>query len=257
MATEGRWSRIVEAARRVDRDPRLLRAARRGRGVLPGDSRYGDPLSTGGREPTQVAARQLSELTERSPGVVRELGLGALQVWQELSERQGRGRGEREVAIAFTDLVDFSRWALEAGDTLALDLLRDVGEAVEPAVRGHRGRIVKRLGDGLMATFDSAQDAVDAMVEARAALAEVTCDGYEPRMRAGIHVGRPRSLGGDLLGVDVNIAARLVEAASAGEVLVSDSVLERIETEELEIKRKRRFKAKGAPKDLEAHAILG
>jgi class 3 adenylate cyclase len=56
--------------------------------------------------------------------------------------------------------------------------------------------------------------------------------------------------------VDVNIAARLAEAASAGEVLVSDSVLERIQVDGLEVKRKRRFKAKGAPKDLEAHVIL-
>jgi len=95
------------------------------------------------------------------------------------------------------------------------------------------------------------------VLDARARLAEVEREDYRPRLRAGVHVGRPRQIGGDLLGVDVNIAARLAEAASAGEVLVSDRVLERIDTEGLELKRRRRFKAKGAPKDLEAHAILG
>ena len=67
---------------------------------------------------------------------MREVGLSALQVWQALSEAQGRGRGDREVTILFTDLVDFSAWALEAGDTMAVDLLRQVAHVVEPADRG-------------------------------------------------------------------------------------------------------------------------
>ncbi|MEX2194642.1 MAG: adenylate/guanylate cyclase domain-containing protein [Thermoleophilaceae bacterium] len=257
MESRGNWKRIAEAARRMERHPRLVRAARRGRSMLPGDSRYGDPLSTAQRRAPQVAARQLAEITAESPGVLRELGLGALQVWQELSEVQGRGRGDAEVAIVFTDLVGFSSWTLEAGDTLALELLRDVGEAIEPPIVDHGGQIVKRLGDGLMAAFADAQDSVDAVLEAGRRLGEVESGDYRPQMRAGIHLGRPRRLGGDLLGVDVNIAARLADAASAGEVLVSDRVLERIDAEGLEVKRRRRFKAKGAPKDLTAHAILG
>ena len=52
---------------------------------------------------------------------MRELGLGALQAWQALSEAQRRGRGRVDVAILFTDLVGFSSWALEAGDDAALD----------------------------------------------------------------------------------------------------------------------------------------
>ena len=80
---------------------------------LPGDQRYGDPLSTGGSRPSEVAGRQLSELTRESPGVMRELGLGAVQVWQAFSEAQGRGRGDVELAIVFTDLSGFSSWALE------------------------------------------------------------------------------------------------------------------------------------------------
>lgn len=254
MASQ-RLNRIAEAARRADRHPRLIRVARRGRELLPGDSRYGDPLSTAERRAPQLAARQISELTASSPGVMRELGLGALQVWQQLSELQGRGRGDAEATIAFTDLAGFSSWALEAGDTMALDLLRDVGEAIEPPIEDRGGRIAKRLGDGLMAAFAEPQDALEAILEAGERLASVEGEGYRPRMRAGIHVGRPRRLGGDLLGVDVNIAARLAESASAGEILVSDRLLERVDLDGLQVKRRRRFKAKGAPKDLTAHAI--
>jgi class 3 adenylate cyclase len=176
-------------------------------------------------------------------------------MWQAASEVQGRGRGDTELAIVFTDLADFSDWALEAGDDQALDLLRDVGDAIEPPVNDAGGRVVKRLGDGMMAVFADAGDALDAVVAGRERLRQIECDGYEPRMRAGMHVGRPRKIGGDYLGVDVNIAARLAEAADADEVLVSDAALERLDADTLDVKKKRRFKVKGVPKDLQAHSV--
>src|SRR5204863_2605386 len=109
-----------------------------------------------------VIARRLSEFGAERPSATRELGLGALQVWQALSEAQGRGRGQRDVAILFTDLVEFSAWALEAGDDAALDLLRRVGACEEAAVTAHGGTVVKRLGDGMMAAFRDADSAVRA-----------------------------------------------------------------------------------------------
>ena len=255
QAPQGRWKRIAAAARRFNKDDRLVEGTRKARKVLPGDARYGDPLSTAGEKPTDFAGRQLRELTSESPGVMRELGLGALQVWQALSEAQGRGQGEQDLAILFTDLVGFSDWALEVGDEAALRLLRDVGEATEPPLTERGGRIVKRLGDGLMAVFVDAQAAVDGVIEGRERLKQVQADGYRPQMRAGLHLGRPRKLGGDYLGVDVNIAARLVEAASGDEILVSESVLAAVDAERLEAKKRRWFKAKGAPKDLEAFSL--
>ena len=84
--------------------------------MLPGDSRYGDSLSTAGRGQSQLIARRLAEATEQRPSLLREAGLSALQVWQSLTDLDGRSRGERELTIVFTDLVDFSNWALEAGD---------------------------------------------------------------------------------------------------------------------------------------------
>ncbi len=211
-----RMSRLRKAAERFDTSPSLLAAARRMRKRLPGDARFGDPLSTAGREPVQVVARGISALSPERDSVMQELGFAGLQLWQSLSEATGRGRGEQELALLFTDLVEFSTWALQAGDTATLELLRDVGIAVESAVLAHDGRIVKRLGDGVMATFLDAQAALDAALEAQDALEQVEVDGYRPRMRAGIHWGRPRKLGGDYVGVDVNVAARVGDAAKAG-----------------------------------------
>jgi adenylate cyclase len=154
------------------------------------------------------------------------------------------------MAILFTDLVGFSAWALRVGDALALDLLREVGTAVEEPILRERGRIIKRLGDGVMATFIAPRAAVDAALDAQAAVEALQADGYRPRIRAGIHWGSPRKLGGDYLGVDVNIAARVVDAAKADGVLVSDSVLGRIDLDGLSAGRAKRLRADGAPRNL-------
>src|SRR5215212_1539892 len=113
-------NRLARALKRIDNDPRLLKLVRFGRSRLPGDERYGDPLSLTGDEAPAVLGRRLSSLTAERPGALREVGMSALQVWQGLSEAQGRGRGDRELTIVFTDLADFSTWALDAGDTQAL-----------------------------------------------------------------------------------------------------------------------------------------
>jgi adenylate cyclase len=250
----GRVSRVRDAALRLDTRPSLVSAARRLRRSLPGDERFGDPLSTAGRTTVEVLARGVSALQPERESVVGELGLAGLQVWQSLSEAAGRGRGEIELALLFTDLVGFSSWALKAGDAATLELLREVGTAVEAAVVAHDGRIVKRLGDGLMATFLDAGAAVDAALDAHDAVAAVEIAGYRPRMRAGVHWGRPRRLGGDYLGVDVNIAARVGAAAKADQVLVSDAALARIDATGLSLGRRKRLKAEGAPR--EAHVTV-
>jgi adenylate cyclase len=248
MDEPGRTRRFLAALRRLDSGDRLVGLARAGRRRLPGDHRYGDPLSLAGDEPPQLVGRGISTLADQRPSALREVGMGALQVWQSLSEAQGRGQGDTECAIVFTDLVDFSDWVLDAGDEAAVDLVRRVGKAVEAPVRENGGRVVKRLGDGMMAVFHDPAAAVEAACSAASAVREI----YEPGMRAGVHVGRPRKLGGDYFGVDVNVAARVAAAAGPGEVLISETVRERLDPERVNTRRRWRFKPKGAPKNLKA-----
>ena len=248
MDEASRTQRLLAALRRFDSGERLVALARAGRKRLPGDRHYGDPLSLSGDEAPQVLGRGIAAIADRRPSALREVGMGALQVWQSLAEMQGRGQGEREFAIVFTDLVDFSDWVLEAGDDSAVELLRQVGEAVEGPVRDCEGRVVKRLGDGLMAVFEDPAQAVEAACRAESAVREID----RPGLRAGIHLGRPRKLGGDDFGVDVNVAARVAAAAGAGEVLISESVRERLDPERVTTRRRWRFKPKGAPKNLKA-----
>ena len=248
-------TRLRDWIRKGDSAPRLLLAVRFARELLPGDSELGDPLSTAGGEAPHLLARSVAEAGAREPSVARELGLGALQVWQALSEAQGRGRGEEDVAILFLDLVGFSAWALQAGEEAAVTLLRDFGRITDGAVVERGGRVVKRLGDGAMAVFADAGAAVEAARHACREVATMDVDGYEPALRAGLHVGRPRHLGGDYLGVAVNVAARVAEAAKADEVLISETARERLPPDAYPLRKRRRFRAKGAPDDLAVYAV--
>lgn len=256
--SDGPVRRAAGRLRALDRSDGTVEAVRRLRRVLPGDPGFGDPLSTAGRDSAGVVARVADRLLDEQPRASKELGFGALQVWQAVAERVGKGRGDAELTLLFTDLVGFSSWALKVGDEVSLQLLREVAQAVEPPVVSHGGRVVKRLGDGLMATFRDAQQGLDAVLEARARVAEIEVDGHRPRLRAALHTGRPRSIGDDYLGVDVNIAARLVQKAAPDEVLVSDVTLGALDPDRVTARRKKTFaftNVKGVPPGMVVYSI--
>ena len=75
-------------------------------------------------------------------------------------------------------------------------------------------------------------------------------DGYDPQLPAGLHFAKPRKLGSDYFGVDVNVAARVAAAAGPGQVLVSEAVCERLGDADVSLRRHWRFKAQGTPKGM-------
>lgn len=245
--------RLADGARRLNRNPRLVELARRRRQRAMGEE-AAEPPSSLESHPADHAVHQLAVLRGDRPGFLGELGMTALQAWQRLAESQARGRGDVDVVIFFTDLVGFSSWALEAGDRAAVRLLGEVTDAIEPPIVQRRGEVVKRLGDGLMAAFGNGPDAYEAALAVNEGVAVIEVQGYRPQLRTGIHLGRPRKLGGDYFGVDVNIAARLMDAAKPGEILVSQTVLDGLDPGAVQAKR-RRFSAKGAPKGLEVYSL--
>jgi class 3 adenylate cyclase len=237
--------------RSTNHSPGVVAFVRRARRLLPGDPEFGDPLSTAGEGGPRAAARAADRLLGDRDAASRELSLGVLQVWQAMTERVARRPANPEVTLVFTDLVGFSTWSLEAGDEAALALLRQVARAVEPPLLDAGGHIVKRMGDGIMAVFRSPSVALRAVLAAKEALKEVEVDGYTPRMRVGIHTGRPQRMAADWLGVDVNIAARVMERATKGGVMVSSSTLDLIpqsELDDLGVSAKRARKPVFAPK---------
>lgn len=259
----GPTSGISGWLRATNRNPDVIRLIRRARRVLPGDPEFGDPLSAAGDGGPQTAARAADRLLERE-AATREVSLATLQLWQALTERVSGRPSDAEVTIVFTDLVGFSDWSLQAGDEATLRLLRRVAQVAEPPLLDAGGHIVKRMGDGMMVTFRDPGTALGATITAREAVKTVEVDGFTPRMRAGIHTGCPQRIGGDWLGVDVNIAARVMERAVRGGLIISEKTLEEIPPDELEalgvsVKRVRRQvfapRQSGVPADLVMYRI--
>ncbi|WP_050792761.1 adenylate/guanylate cyclase domain-containing protein [Gordonia neofelifaecis] len=244
-------SRASELLARTDESQTAVRAAQLARRLAPVEGR----LPTGDRTSDRVA-RLLNDVRPDRPSAIRELGLASVAVWQSLVERRRPDpSGPIPATILFTDLVGFSSWALRAGDDQVLELLREVNAACDEVIRAHGGQVVKTLGDGTMAVFLEAGEAITAAHEAVGAVSAIVVGDFRPALRAGLHTGAPRAVGSDFLGVDVNIAARVCDAAGGGEVYVSDSALAQVDVDDYVIKR-RRFKAKGVPRELQVFRVF-
>lgn len=130
-------------------------------------------------------------------------------------------------AIFVADVVGYSRLMGE-DEAGTLDVLRTHrGELIEPKISEHEGRVIKLMGDGLLAEFPSAVEAVQCAVEIQQAMAKRSADVPEERriiFRIGINLGDVIVQDGDIYGDGVNVAARLEGMADPGGVLVSQSV---------------------------------
>jgi adenylate cyclase len=129
-----------------------------------------------------------------------------------------------EGAIAFTDLVGFTEYTATRGDQEALAVL-GAQEQIVRDVLPDGARVVKELGDGLLLFLPDSDVAVSVCL--------ALLDGFEQAadanemplwVRAGLHWGRPSARGDDLVGHDVNVAARIVDVAAPGELLCSGSM---------------------------------
>jgi TolB-like protein/class 3 adenylate cyclase len=145
-------------------------------------------------------------------------------------EPAGPARVERRLAaILAADVVGYSR-LIEADEEGTLGRLKGLrAEIIDPKIAGHKGRIVKTTGDGLLVEFASVVDALRCAAEMQAALAEGN-DASPPdrriEFRIGINVGDIVVEDGDIFGDGVNVAARLEALAEPGGICVSARVRE-------------------------------
>lgn len=246
--------RAAELLARTDASEGALSIARAARSLVP------DSPAVGGEGPSDRVARLIEQAHGEQPSAMRELSLATVEMWQSLTRRRpksGPRASDEPVAatIMFTDLVDFSTWALRVGDDHVLELIRAVDTATTAVVGRHGGRVVKNLGDGTMAVFADAEQAIYAAFEAITAISAIEVDGYRPQLRVGLHTGMPRAVDDDYLGVDVNIAARVGAAAGAGEVFISDAVVDEVDAQRFVLRRKR-FRAKGVPKETAVFSVI-
>ena len=132
------------------------------------------------------------------------------------------------VTFLFTDIEGSTRLWEQDAERMRPALARH-DALVRTAVEGHRGNVVKMIGDGVHAVFEDPLDAVGATLQLQQALADPEAtNGVALRVRCGLHLGVVEHRDNDFFGTAVNRAARIMAAAHGGQVIVSQAVADRL-----------------------------
>jgi len=151
----------------------------------------------------------------------------------------------------FTDIVDLTRRAAELGDRQWRSLVKQHDAVVREQLARFRGREIKSLGDGFLATFDGPARAIRCATTIAGAVRPL---GIE--VRAGLHTGEIELHGPDIGGIAVNIAARVSAVAGPGMVLVSSTVRDLVAGSGLRFEDRGRHLLKGLPEDVHLYAAV-
>ena len=136
----------------------------------------------------------------------------------------------RLTAIMFTDVCGFST-IMGEDESRAISIVEAVNSCVHSGTQVYGGRIIKKLGDGLLVEFSSAVNAVRCALEIQRAVADYNARSHPKErfeLRIGIHVGDVVVAGDDILGDGVNVASRIQPLAEPGGICISRDVFDLI-----------------------------
>ena len=154
-------------------------------------------------------------------------------------------------AIVFTDIVGFTKLTAE-DQSKASALLKQQRELFRPIVDSYKGMWVKEMGDGLLLTFDTITDAVNCCIKLQGASKQI--DNLD--LRIGIHQGEILIEENDIIGDDVNVAARIEPFSALGGIAISNKVHDAIVREsEFETKYLGKPKLKGVGQEVKVYCI--
>jgi class 3 adenylate cyclase len=145
--------------------------------------------------------------------------------------------------VMFSDIVDSTRRAAELGDRRWRGLLESIEGSIEHELERHRGRVIKTMGDGLLATFDGPARGIRCAI----AIREAARSQYGLEVRSGLHTGEIELIGRDVGGLAVHIGARVGAVAGPGEVLVSNTVKDLVVGSGIEFEDRGERELKGVP----------
>ena len=137
----------------------------------------------------------------------------------------------RHAAVVFADVAGSTRLYETAGDAVALVIIGRCIDLMRNACDERGGRVVKTIGDEVMAIFPSAANAAYATMEMHKRVAELSDELRRPLLlHAGLHFGPVLEDDSDVFGDTVNVAARLCSLAKGGQTMIAASVLESLPT---------------------------
>ena len=208
----------------------------------------------------------MAQAVDKRPSQLRKLGLKSAQLIAGLAADDGRTNErlaklarDATVGIVFVDVADFMAITARKGDEAATELLVVLEDVIEGKIRPMKGECVKRLGDWFLLAFPSASQAVRGAVAVQEGIGQqrVSDSKFDLRARISVHAGEPLINQADLVGFDVNLAARLLEHCRPDDVVVSGSARELAERRlrRITFNDERLVKIKGLSSRVPIHSI--
>lgn len=251
----------------------MLAALRRDPNLLPEVKRSVKEKIGGedGRLSTVVQAAEalqpiIEDAVRKRPSKLGNFGLKSAHLLADLAiqdehsnDRLAHMANGSPIGIVFVDVAGFTSFTAEHGDESARSLLDELFRLIDAEVRKNRGECVKNLGDGFLLAFPSASQGVRGAVAVRDSIARHswTVDGepFDMKVHVGVHAGEPLIEHDDLLGHDVNLAARLLDHCKPGEVVVSEVAKEMAEKrlKSVEFGKRRLVKIRGLAGKVAVH----
>lgn len=137
------------------------------------------------------------------------------------------GGEERKLAVLFADVSGSTKLYERLGDAEALRAVDRCIKRMERAIEGFRGRLVKTIGDEVMAAFDDAEAAFQSAVEMQQRVHDLPpVSGVKLAIRVGFHYGPAIEDNNDIFGDTVNTAARIVGLAKSEQILTSKQTVD-------------------------------
>jgi adenylate cyclase len=184
---------------------------------------------------------RILELSQQDPGRLQELE-----------------KFRRSIAILFTDIQGSTSYYEKFGDLAGFAMVHQCNSLMEKAVNAQGGRVIKNIGDAIMACFDRCEQCVSTAIEMQQKLKELNAGKKDQdctRVRIGAHYGLGIVKSGDVFGDAVNVASRIQSLALPEQILVSDSVFEGVAGNSWDIVSLGRFQLKGKAEERELYEV--
>jgi class 3 adenylate cyclase len=165
-------------------------------------------------------------------------------------ERHDREPDRMLATVLFTDICGSTEHVAQMGDRSWRFMLERHDALFRRALERHRGREVKRTGDGFLATFDGPARAIRCAADVAGAVGSIGL-----QVRAGLHTGELEVMDGDLGGLAVHIAARVMDRAAPSEVLVSSTVKDLVVGSGIDFQERGAHELRGIPGEWQLFSV--
>jgi class 3 adenylate cyclase len=154
----------------------------------------------------------------------------------------------RTITVMFTDIQGSTAYFEKYGDAAGLVMVHHCNDTLRGIVQEHRGRVIKTIGDGMLATFEECVPSVEAAMKMQHGLVDLNAlrpESDRVAIRIGIHYDTGIVRSQDVFGDVVNVASRIESVATPRQIVISDTLYQEVRNGEFEIQKLGRFVLKG------------